>query len=334
MNNRKSNLTEIARAAGVSKMTASRVLRDTGGFSEATRIRVMREAERLNYVPNRLAAAFGSDSSSTLIGVLVPRLSSGMFGQIVEAIDRTLTRLGYHTIIGTYENLTELEEKWLRSVLSWRPAGVMLTGRYHSDATDAMLRAAAIPLVEMWELNTRPVDLSVGVNHFDCGFEMGRLVLSKGHTRIGYVGAEADAPGMGHTRAEGFFSALAGSGIDTTRREMLNDKPGLYAGLYGARNLLARHPDLDVIYCQDDDMAIGALALCRQMGLRVPEDIGIAGWGGMDAASILDKRLTTTTIPASGLGKSAAEAIVGRIRDEPVQDVVEIKAQLVPGQTI
>ena len=77
MEKRKPSLTEVAEAAGVSKMTASRVLRNSGRFSEETRVRVLREAARLNYVPNRLAAAFGSETASTLIGVLVPRLSGG-----------------------------------------------------------------------------------------------------------------------------------------------------------------------------------------------------------------------------------------------------------------
>ena len=76
----------------MSKMTASRVLRDASGFSPETRDRVMREVDRLGYVPNRLAAAFGSDQTSTLIGVCVPRLTSGLFGSVLESIDHTLSK--------------------------------------------------------------------------------------------------------------------------------------------------------------------------------------------------------------------------------------------------
>ncbi|MEO1490857.1 MAG: LacI family DNA-binding transcriptional regulator [Pseudomonadota bacterium] len=334
MEKRKPSLTEVAEAAGVSKMTASRVLRNSGRFSEETRARVLKEAARLNYVPNRLAAAFGSETASTLVGVLVPRLSGGLFGQVVEAIDATLTRLGYQTMIGTYENRPEQEEAWLRSVLAWRPAGLILTGRAHSDGTMAMLKAATLPLVEIWDLNTRPMDISVGINHFDCGYEMGRLFLSRGRRRIGYAGADLAAPGLGRARLEGFEQALRTSGADPVAPEILDDRPSFYQGYYGAQNLLSRHPELDAVYFQNDEMAVGGMAYCQAAGLSVPGDIGIAGWGGMDVATVLERRLSTTNVSTRALGKAAAEALVARIRGDVVQDVREIPSILVPGDTL
>ena len=334
MEKRKPSLTEVAEAAGVSKMTASRVLRNSGRFSEETRVRVLREAARLNYVPNRLAAAFGSETASTLIGVLVPRLSGGLFGHVVEAIDSTLTRFGYQTLIGTYENQSDQEETWLKSVLAWRPAGLILTGRAHSETTTAMLRSATLPLVEIWDLNTRPIDISVGINHFDCGYEMGRLFLSRQRRRIGYTGAGAAAPGLGRTRLDGFQQALRDTGASTAEAEILDDRPSFYQGYYGAQNLLSRHPDLDAIYFQNDEMAVGGMAYCQAAGLDVPGDIGIAGWGGMDVATILPRRLTTTNVSTRALGKAAAEALVSRIRGEPVLEVMEIRSSLAPGDTL
>lgn len=331
---RKPSLAAVAEAAGVSKMTASRVLRSSGRFSEETRMKVLREAERLNYVPNRLAAAFGSEAASTLVGVLVPRLSSGLFGEVVEAIDFTLARLGYQTLIGAYEHRPDQEELWLRSVLAWRPAGLILTGRSHSPATTAMLKAATAPLVEIWDLNTRPTDISVGVNHFDSGYEMGRLFLARGRRRIGYVGAAQEATSFGGARLDGFRTALADGGADAPRLEIVNDVPSFYQGYYGAQTLLSRHPDLDSLYCQNDEMAIGGLACCRAAGLSAPDDIGVAGWGGMPAASVLERRLTTTAVATRALGKAAAEALVARIRNEPVREVIEIDAKLTPGDTV
>ncbi|MEM6660536.1 MAG: LacI family DNA-binding transcriptional regulator [Pseudomonadota bacterium] len=334
MDKRKPSLAEVADAAGVSKMTASRVLRNSGRFSQETRARVMQEAERLNYVPNRLAAAFGSDTASTLVGVLVPRLSGGLFGHVVEAIDATLTRFGYQTLIGTYENRAEQEETWLKSVLAWRPAGLILTGRAHSEATAAMLKAATLPLVEIWDLNTRPIDISVGINHFDCGYEMGRLFLTKGRRQIGYVGGDAASPGLGRTRFDGFQKALRDAGSRPAETEILDDRPSFYQGYYGAQNLLSRHPDLDGIYFQNDEMAIGGMAYCHSAKLSVPDGVGVAGWGGMDAATTLQLRLTTTNVSTRALGKAAAETLVARVRGDPVRDVIEIKSQLVPGDTL
>ncbi len=89
-----------------------------------------------------------------------------------------------------------------------------------------------------------------------------------------------------------------------------------------------------MVYFHNDEMAIGALAWCQQQGIRVPEDLGIAGWGGMEAASVLPKRLTTTVVPTTLIGKLAAEALVARLKGEPAEDVTVVPTRLVPGETV
>lgn len=328
------NLAEVAKAAGVSKMTASRVLRGSTGFSADTRDKVMFQVEKLGYVPNRIAATFGSEQSSTLVGVCVPRLASSLFGSVLENIDHTLSRLGYQTMIGAHEQSAEVEEAWVRAILSWRPAGVIISGRTHTASTLELLKAQAIPVVEIWNLDTSPIDISVGFNHYDCGREMGRYILSKGHTRIAYVGAEANAPGMGAVRLEGFEEALRATNMTLQSKEILIDQPGFYAGYYGAEVVINGTDDLDAIYFQDDSMAIGGMFYCQSIGMSIPEDIAIAGWGGMEVASVLPQRLTTTHVGTKGLGKAAAEALVARIRGEAGEDVVVAPTSLVPGNTV
>ena len=181
----KANLEDIARAAGVSKMTVSRVLRGGSGFSAETRLRVTEMAERLGYVPNRLAAAFGADQAGTLVGMCVPRLTSGLFGHVLDGVDRALVRLGYQLMIGANDHATEQEEAWVRQVVSWRPAGLILSGRHHTTGTVDLLRDAAIPVVEIWDLTTSPIDMAVGFSHVDCGMEMGRFLVSRGRRRAG-----------------------------------------------------------------------------------------------------------------------------------------------------
>ena len=330
----KAGLEDIARAAGVSKMTVSRVLRDAPGFSPETRIRVMAEVARLGYLPNRLAAAFGPGKSSTLVGVCVPRFTSQLFGSTLAAINATLTRLGYQTMIGSHDQLPEEEEAWLRGLASWQPAGVILVGRRHTAGTLALLRDLTVPVVEIWDLNTTPIDVSVGFSHYDNGYEMGRHLLACGRRRVGYVGALANRQTMGRTRAEGFMAALQDGGETLSDREVLLDHPGFYAGYYGTETILSRNPRLDALYYHDDDMAIGGMAWATKQGITVPGDLGIAGWGGMEAASILPRRLTTTVIPTTRIGKTAAEVLVGRLRGDPVPDVTVVPTRLVPGETV
>ncbi len=330
----KAGLEDIARAAGVSKMTVSRVLRGTPGFSEDTRARVMAEVDRLGYLPNRLAAAFGPAGSSTLVGVCVPRFTSSLFGSLIESINATLARLGYQTMIGSHDQLPEEEEVWLKGIASWRPAGVLLAGRRHTKATLDLLRDMTVPVVEIWDLTTQPIDISVGFSHYDNGYEMGRYIAGQGRRKIGYVGALATRDTMGRTREKGFRAGLAEAGLTLAATELLQDRPSFYAGYYGTETILSRNPTLDCLYYHDDEMAIGGLAYLAAMGIDAPGDIGVAGWGGMEAAAILPRRLTTTVVPTTRLGKESAEALVHRLNGDPVADVTVIPTRLVPGGTV
>lgn len=328
------SLSQIAEAAGVSKMTVSRVLRDADGFSEATRLKVMREVERHEYVPNRLAAAFGPSNSSTLIGVCVPRLSSHFFGQVLESMDRTFQRLGLQTMIGSHNELLDDEERWLKSILSWRPAGVLLSSKQHNMGTLKLLSDAQIPVMEFWNLNTSPLDMSVGFNEFDTGFEMSRYAILQDYKNAGLLGAIQDRDSGRRERFDGFTKGFIDGGGNIVKDESLNDLPGFYAGYYGTENMLNRNNDLDMIYYQDDTMAMGGLSWCRRKGIRVPQDIGIAGWGGHEAASILEQRLTTTAIPMQQIGKLAAELLARKLRQESATDVTAVPARLVKGDTL
>ncbi len=318
-------------------MTVSRVLRGGSGFSADTGDRVKQIAAEMGYVPNRLAAAFGADQAGTLVGMCVPRLTSGLFGHVLDGVDRALSRLGYQLIIGANNHAPEEEEAWIRQVIAWRPAGLILSGRTHTPGTVELLRATAGPVVEIWDLTTSPIDMSVGFSHFDCGAEMGQFLLRRGRRRAGYVGALARSDVMGGARLEGFEAAFARAGHPLIAREVLHDAPGFYAGYYGLETLLARQSaqgsGLDVVYFHNDEMAIGGLAYAQSRGLRVPEDMGIAGWGGMEAASILPRRLTTTVVPTTAIGKAAAEALVARLKGEPGPEVTVVPTRLVPGET-
>lgn len=329
------NLSDIANTLGISKMTVSRVLRGGSGFSDATKEKVLREVERVGYVPDRIAAAFGRAKSSTLIGICLPRLTSPLFASVADTLSATFLRLGYQTMIGTHNHSPEEEEAWLRNFASWKPAAVVLAARDHSPSTGKLLRSLGIPVAEIWDLTTKPFDLAIGFSHYDNGYEMARLMVDAGHKAIGYVGALSAFPGAsGHIRRRGFADGLAALGADLVAQEIVHGTPGFYAGFVGTETLLARRRQLDAIYFQDDEMAIGGLAYLTKVGLRVPEDIGIAGWGGLEAAAILPKRLTTTVIPTARLAKLAAEAVVARLSGDAAQDVILIETRLARGSTI
>lgn len=328
------SLAQVAEAAGVSKMTASRVLRNKTGFSEKTKNRILAEVERLGYVHDSIAAAFGSEQTSNIIGISVPYFSDNLFGSVLDTSNIAFAKFGYQTMIGAHENESEKEEAWIKNILSWRPAGIILSGSKHTIATRELLKSQGIPVVEIWNLNTSPIDVSVGFNHFDCGYEMGNYILEKGYKKIGYVGANKNAPGMGEVRKKGLVSALESSSVKLYAEEILIDRSGFYAGFYGTENILNRQSDFEAIYYEDDAMAIGGIFYCESKSIRIPEDIGIAGWGSLEVASILPHRLTTTIVSTQALGKAAADALISRMRGELRDDIIITPTRIAPGNTI
>jgi LacI family gluconate utilization system Gnt-I transcriptional repressor len=332
--NKQVSLAEVARAAGVSKMTASRVLRGEGGYSEKTRDKVMAKVDLLGYLPNRLATVFAGDRSSTFIGVSIPDLGNEVFAQVLEGIDGKLGSFGHQTVLGLTQHTIEQEEDWIRTVLSWQPAGLILTGRSHSARALEMLGNAGLPIVEIWDLNSSPLDVSVGINHFDSGFEMGRYLVGLGYRSLGYVGTSHDTANAATARLEGFTKAITDGGGSVTRQFCLHDTASFYPGYYGTEQLLASGSAVDGIFYQNDSMAFGGLQYCQKVGLEVPRDIGIAGWGDMPIASVLRQRLTSIHVSHLKLGQVAAEVMIARVSGEPVRTSHDIGFHLIPGATV
>lgn len=332
--NNKVSLSQVARAAGVSKMTASRVIRGEGGYSEKTRVKVMQHVDQLGYLPNRLATVFAGDQSSTFIGVSIPDLGNEVFAQVLEGIDRKLGTFGYQSVLGLTQHTQQEEENWIRTVLSSQPAGLILTGRYHSPRSMDMLRNSGIPVVEIWDLNSSPLDMSVGINHFDSGFDMGRYLTSLGYQNIGYVGTSHDTANAATERLNGFCKAVEGAGGAVVKQLCLHDTATYYPGFYGTEQLLAAARDTECIFFQNDAMAFGGLQYCASKGLSVPEDIGIAGWGDLPIASVMNRRLTSCHVSHLKLGQKAAEMMMGRLTDEPVPTCTDIGFRLIPGSTV
>ncbi|MFK7993748.1 MAG: LacI family DNA-binding transcriptional regulator [Granulosicoccus sp.] len=333
--NRNVSLAEIASEAGVSRMTASRVLRGADGYSESTRDKVLAVADRLGYVPNRIAASLGSETSNSLVAIALPTLGRELYGQILEGLENKLAAMGYQPIIGVVGYDDDIEFKWLNSALAWRPCGLIVTGRVRSEASQTLLESVSVPVLQLWNVGnvataaTTDSNLRVGFDHHAVGYQMGRHLAGRYSGTAGYVGVRQGQTVLGADRLLGFEEGY-GSKAETI---LLNDKSSFYAGYYGAEQLLSAHPSTRVLYFLDDNMAVGALMFCQAKGIKIPGDVAIAGFGGLDVGSVLPARLTTTQIRRLKVGKQAAENLIKRITGAPVPMLQDIGFELEKGET-
>ena len=301
-------LKDVSIESGVSEMTVSRVLRNRGDVSDATREKVLKAAKSLGYVPNKIAGALAS-SQVNLVGVIIPSLSNMVFPEVLSGISAVLEETPLQPVIGVTNYTPEREEQVLFEMLSWRPSGIILAGLEHSDASIAMLRAAGIPVVEIMDTDGQPIDSVVGISHRRAGREMARAIVKNGYSNIGFLGSKMPLDHRARKRFEGFTEALGKEGIEIADQEFYDGGSSLVKGREMTERLLDRSPDIDFLYYSNDMIGAGGLMHLRDIGVNVPGQIGLAGFNGVELLDGLPQKLATMDAGRMEIGREAARIV-------------------------
>jgi LacI family transcriptional regulator, gluconate utilization system Gnt-I transcriptional repressor len=306
---KKATLAEVAAAAGVSKMTASRALRDGRDVSAANVIKVRKAAQDLGYVGNHLAASLSSRRSD-LIGVVVPNLANIVFAQVLSGISEGISGSGIQPVFGVTDYDLEKEYDIIRSMLSWHPAGLIVTGLDQSEPTRRLLENAGIPVVQIMDLDGEPVDACVGFSHVAAGGAIADALLEVGRQRFGYVGCGLEFDTRAAKRLKGFRAALQRQELDFAEMATSPELSSISRGRKLTCELLEKCGDLDCIYFSNDDMAAGGLFYCLDAGIPIPEKVVLAGFNGLDVADGFPGRIATSRTPRREIGSQAASLLM------------------------
>ncbi len=331
----KPTLRDVAEATGVSEMTVSRALRNTGDVSDETRQRIVRAAADLGYIPNRIAGALASRSVN-LVGVVVPSLSSFVFPEVLSGISTGLTGSALQPFIGVSGYDLEKEEKVIREMLSWRPRGLIVAGLEHTPAVRKMLTNAEVPVVEVMDIDGDPVDFCVGISHLEAGRLMAETILAKGYRNIGFIGTKMPYDFRAQKRLEGFTKALAAKGVKLLSEQLYEGSSSIAKGRELTAAALKNAPGIDCIYYSSDVMSIGGLMHCLATGLKVPTDLALAGFNGLDQLDGLPVDLATTNAFRLEIGLKAAEIILNA--GDPAAQIgpkkIAFRPEVRPGQSL
>ena len=317
----------------MSEMTVSRVLRNRGDVSDATRARVLKAAKDLGYVPNKIAGALASQRVN-LVAVIIPSLSNMVFPEVLSGISQTLEDTDLQPVVGVTDYLPEKEEKVLYEMLSWRPSGVIIAGLEHTDAARAMLNASGIPVVEIMDTDGEPVDAMVGISHRRAGHEMASAILSAGYRRIAFLGTKMPLDHRARKRFEGFTETLAKGGVEVCEREFYSGGSALAKGREMTRAVLDRSPDIDFIYYSNDMIGAGGLLYLLEQGVDIPGQIGLAGFNGVELLQGLPRQLATMDACRREIGIRAAGIIAARVAGETPEATVALTPTISFGDTL
>ncbi|MBN9676439.1 MULTISPECIES: LacI family DNA-binding transcriptional regulator [Salipiger] len=328
-------LRDVSEASGVSEMTVSRVLRNRGDVSEATRAKVLEAAKTLGYVPNKIAGALASQRVN-LVAVIIPSMRNMVFPEVMAGISAVLEDTELQPVVGVTDYEPEKEERVLYEMLSWRPSGVIIAGIEHTEASKAMMQASGIPVVEIMDTDGNPIDTAVGISHRRAGREMAKAILRAGYQKIGFLGTKMPLDYRARKRFEGFTEALAKGGVEVVEQEFYSGGSALAKGREMTQAILEREPELDFLYYSNDMIGAGGLLYLLEQGRDIPGDIGLAGFNGVELLQGLPRKLATMDACRAEIGKKAAEIIASRVNDPTAEfeKIIEMTPKISYGDTL
>ncbi len=329
----KPTLAQVARAAGVSEITASRALRGGPHVAPPTLERVLAAARALNYVPNRLAGALAGGRSGQ-VAVVLPSLSNSVFADVLNGLETRLEREGHHPILGVSNYDPAREEGLIAGLLSWRPAGLVIAPAASTEGTRRMLAGAGLPVVEIMDIDRAPIDIAVGLSQRAAGRAMAHYLLGRGYRRFAYVGHAISSDPRALARRDGLCQSLAEAGIALEAEVYRPGPSSVPLGRAAVAELLeGRAPGGLAVCFSNDDMAVGGMFHALAAGLRVPQDIALMGFNGLAIGQALPQPLTTIASHRAEIGQGAADALLARLRGEPGPTCIDVGFRLIPGAT-
>ncbi|MGF6962433.1 LacI family gluconate utilization system Gnt-I transcriptional repressor [Paraburkholderia youngii] len=300
-------LNDLARLTGVTKVTVSRALNSPELVSTDTLERVLEAVRQTGYTPDLIAGSLAS-SRSRLVVALIPAMAGSVFQETVAALTAELASAGYQLLLGQSGYDESREEALLDAIVGRRPAGIVLTGVIHSEASRQKLRAAGIPVVETWDITRTPLDMLIGFSHTKVGEAAAHYLRERGARRPAIV-TPGDRRAM--LRADAFIAAFGGDW--TVPVASVASPAHLGDGRRALASLLDAHPEIDAVFCGADIMALGVLMEARSRNLDVPSQLKVIGYGDQSFAADTDPPLTTIRIDGTKIGKLAASMLIKKI---------------------
>jgi len=305
---KRSTLADVAKLAGVSAVTVSRALRQPDMVSSALRDRVDAAVSELAYVPDVAASRLASARTHS-IGVIVSSLTNGVFADYLRALHDTLLPAGFQVVVFSSRYSSTEEEKAIATLIGQHPEAIIIAGIDQTPHARRLLERSGVPVVQTFELTDDPIDINVGLSQRNAGYAATRFLIDQGHRRIGYIAARLDA--RAHARMAGYNRAMEEACLDVDGLVSTTPRPSsVGAGGDMISAILDRRPDLEALFCCDDNLALGALFECQRRGIAVPDRISIIGFNDLEFAACAHPPISSVATPRYEMGRLAAEIVM------------------------
>lgn len=327
-------LQDVAKLAGVSTATVSKVLSNTPYFTESTRNKVLLAVKELNYAPNLPARALASGKTE-IVAVVFPFMNDPLFTDpfvlyMLQGIESECHARGYNLLLSTPRLTADgPDDHYLRLVQGRSLDGIIALDNVPLASVLQPVQSLGIPCVA---IGYHPAKHYVRTDDYDGGLQLMQHILELGHRQIGIISVPQSLNFSINYRLQGLTAAAEDAGINFDDLPIIESDFSVSGGAAAAANLLEQSPELTAIICLNDRMAMGAIQHIHQSGRRVPEDISVIGYDDIPTSAGFSPPLTTVNNQAPMLGQQAAKMLFELLDGKEVESVL-LPIQLIQRQS-
>jgi len=307
---------DVAREAGVSIATVSRVLQGSPKVQPDTKARIDEAIRKLDYHPNRLAQQFRSQKTKDIL-VILPEMGNAFHTEILFGIEHVAQKNHYNVLIADSHSDPRIEEHFYEMLGQKQVDGIIsFSTALPSDQMASY--SADYPVVIGCRYIENPDIPNVTIDNFKASADITSYILSLGHEKICYLAGPSDAHVYGD-RLKGFLSALSERKVTVSPRMIINCDANIQSGYDTVNKLINAQEEFTAVIAGGDTMAIGAMRALNSLGYRVPQDVAVVGFDDIELSSLMSPPLTTVRQPKHQIGAKAMEILLDRINAKPMR---------------
>lgn len=304
------SIKDIARECKVSTTTVSRALNSSDEISEETKEKILKTCEVMGYIPNSSARSLILNKTN-MIGLLIPDITNQYYAYVSKGVSSYLEKLGYGVVLCNSDRNKENEAKYMNFLSQKRVDGIILIPQYQK-AEDYEKFVAGIPIV-MADNYVNDLEVTyVGNDNYAGARKIIAHMIKQGYKKIGVISGN-EKSSASNERLKGYLDILEENNIKISQDIIVRSNAGFEDGYHLAEILINK--GVDSIFTINDTVAIGVMKYCHQKGIRIPEDLGIAGYDDIEQAAMLPVPLTTIHQRKFKLGETAAKLLIEEINN-------------------
>ncbi len=302
-------INDVAKQAGVSTATVSRIINKQTGYTAETRQKVVNIIQEIGYKPNAIARGLVNKRTKT-IGVLLPSLSSRLASALLKGIENSAHQLDYSVIICNTESDGKRTIEYLDVLSEKQIDGIIITSEWLKDVYEEAIEAMKIPVILVLTSSSHLQIPYIKVDDYRASYQATKYLIGRGHKEIGMISGTKKDKLAGFPRIKGYKQALSDNRLTISEDRIVYGDFAYKSGIRCMEELLERSPGITALFAASDEMAVGALSCAYKKGVKVPDDLSIIGYDDTQDAEMAIPPLTTVHQPIYEMGEKAVEMLL------------------------